>query len=224
MGSAVSSISSFFTEEEYFNHMVQADADLSESQPAVLPGNISVRSVVSGTVCGIGSLLVVYTTTWILISHRVSEQFEGAVPTWTGVAWYVYNAHFIGLESTDGFGPFEADATTNLLALSVAFETDVLFVLPPVLLLIAGAVGCLALGRNTLVRDRLHVGFSLTAVYTGTMIFGLFFTEYHVEGVVFGIEGVSETVSPDPVRGILITIIYPLLFATTGSYVVGEFR
>jgi hypothetical protein len=131
---------------------------------------------------------------------RVLEAAD--IGVWQVVGWVFYNAHFVNTNVDLGF--FGSGAT-NAIGGDGGF-TVLLYVVPPLLLLGAG----LAVGRSVGVGD---VDAATAALAGASVVFG-----YGLLSVVGVFLFATESVTPDPVTGILLAgLVYPLAFGAVGA-------
>ncbi|QSX00480.1 hypothetical protein [Haloterrigena alkaliphila] len=186
-------------------------------QPTVSDGTTPRRSSIAAS-AGLGVLAaaVGYLLTYLLIGSDVREAFDGDVATWKGVAWYFYNAHLVDIEVSGSVGSFGGTDTMNLIAESSATNAGLLYVVPPLALLAAGAL----LARRLHAADfgeAVAVGAPVAIGYAVVMGIGAVVAETGAEGSFFGI-GLSGSMAPELAPAVLLGgILYPLVFAPTGA-------
>lgn len=156
-----------------------------------------------GAAAGVVAWLLSYLFTYLITSSEIKNsilaQFS-EIPTWKIVGWVFYNAHFVATDFQVGF----LSGTTNAIGGEDGF-TPLLWVIPPLLLLIAG----LAVGRYTG-----QTGDTARAAVAGvTPVIG-----YGVLSVVGVFLFATENVKNDPVTGILLAgLLYPIVFGAVGA-------
>ncbi|WP_255149072.1 hypothetical protein [Halorarius halobius] len=160
-----------------------------------------------GAVAGVAAWVLTYLFTYVLTSSDIENSFLAQfsdIPTWKIVGWVFYNAHLATTNFDVGF----VSGTTNTIGGDGGF-TPLLYVVPPVLLFIAG----LAVGRYSGATDDTV----RTAVAGATPVIG-----YGVLSVVCVFLFATENVTPDPITGILLAgVLYPVLFGALGAVVAG---
>ena len=160
-----------------------------------------------GAVAGAGAWLVGYVFTFVIAGGRIQdsparqvlEAFGAEIPTWKVVGWVWYNAHFVDTVSEGLFG-----GSSNYVG-GDGF-TPLLFVIPPLLLLVAG----LAVGRASGATDPTEAavtGLTVTLGYFVLSLAGVF---------LFAVEGGS--VAPAAGSGIVVAgVLYPVVFGVAGA-------
>lgn len=163
-----------------------------------------------GAAAGVGAWVLTYLFTYLVASSDIQNSLFGRVleaaeiGVWQVVGWVFFNAHFVNTNVDLGF--FGSGAT-NAIGGDGGF-TVLLYVLPPLLLLGAG----LAVGRYAGVGDAdaanaAVAGASVTIGYGLLSVVGVFLFA-------------TESVTPDPVTGILLAgLVYPVVFGAVGSLV-----
>ncbi|QCJ46380.1 MULTISPECIES: transporter [Haloprofundus] len=158
-----------------------------------------------------------YAMTYVVASSEIQnsgaqqllEVLTGESATWKAVGWVFYNAHFV---DTDIPGLFGASRAVNFVAEVEAFPT-MLYVLPPVLLLLAGA----AVARTAGVTDPTggaKAGAAVLLGYFALSVAGAFAFAVPV--------GQTATAEPDFVAAVLVAgVVYPAVFGTLGGVVAG---
>lgn len=173
-------------------------------------GEIAASAGVGVFVAAIGYLL-----TTLLIRDEVGENF-GSVPEWKGTAWYYYSAHFVELEASGSFGGISGTSTVDLIAESGSANADLLYVIPPLVLLAGGAILAARLGARDL-GGAVAAGAPLAIGYAVVMSLGALVTETSAEGSFFGVD-VTGSTAPQLLPAIVLAgILYPLVFATAGA-------
>ncbi|KTG08470.1 hypothetical protein AUR64_17455 [Haloprofundus marisrubri] len=176
-------------------------------------GRVGALTAAGGAFLGAVAYVFGYATTYALTSSEIQnsgaqqllELFTGESATWKAVGWVFYNAHFVDTEIPGLFG---ASRAINFVAEVEAFPT-LLYVLPPVILLVSGVV----VARSAGVTDAMDgakagasvlLGYSLLAV-AGTTMFSI-------------PVGQSATAEPDFVAAVLVAgVVYPAVFGTLGG-------
>ncbi|MFB6112734.1 MAG: transporter [Halodesulfurarchaeum sp.] len=132
------------------------------------------------------------------------------IPVWKAVGWLFYNAHTVPIR-LPALG--QGHVTRSLIGNGGA--PSLLYVVPPILLLVAGSWvawwdGAEGFGRGGLVGASVAIGYVVLAIV------GVFVFRYTVGGIVVG---------SDLVRAILLVgLVYPLVFGAIGGGVTAEIR
>lgn len=167
--------------------------------------------VVNGALGGAGAYLLGYVITylWKAQEYRdafariqpLVEVFGGETPApWKIIGWLYYSAHFV--ESRVAVGP--VTAYVDLVAQGEG-SLEVLYVVPPLLLLVAGFLVARRTGdRETLV-DGAQAGALVVGGYLVLVLIGVF--AFQVSGS-----------GPDLVPSLLLAgLVYPLVFGAIGG-------
>ena len=170
---------------------------------------------------GLGVLAAVigYLLTYLLIVSEVRTRLGGDVADWKGVAWYYYNAHLVDVEASGSIGGFGGTEPVDFIAQSGSTTAGALYVVPPLVLVAAGAALAFHLGARDL-GQAVAVGAPVTVGYAVVMGLGALVAEASAEGSFFGVEAtgsVAPALGPAVVLG---GVLYPLMFATAGAVAV----
>ncbi|WP_224268536.1 transporter [Haloprofundus salinisoli] len=180
-------------------------------------GRFGALAVAGGALAGAAAYAFGYAVTYALTSSEIRdsgaqqllELFTGESATWKAVGWVFYNAHFVDTQIPGLFGVSRA---INFVAEVEAFPS-VLYVLPPVLLLLAG-VGVARSAGVTDAADGAKAGAAVLLGYFALSVAGAF---------VFAVPvGQTATAEPDFVAAVLVAgVVYPAVFGTLGGVVAG---
>lgn len=174
-----------------------------------------------GALAGAVAFLLGYAATYLAEADRVERGFAGlnalldlvgggGVETPTAVSWLYYGAHGVAVAYPL---PGGGRATRNLVAASGA--TDLLYLLPPVLLVAAGFALARRAGERGAGRAAL-VGASVLPGYLALAVAGLLATRVTVVGA---------TVGPDLLTGVLLAgVAYPVVLGGLGGVVASRVR
>lgn len=187
-------------------------------------GGASTREADVAASAGAGVLTAVigYLATYAVIVSEVRDQFGDDVAEWKGVAWYYYNAHMVDVEQSGQFGGFGGSSTTNFIAESGSTSAELLYVIPPLVLVLAGAILAYRRGVRDL-GEAVIVGAPITVGYFVVVAIGAFVAETSAEGSFFGVE-VSGSIEPQLAPALLLAgVLYPLVFATVGAVLASAF-
>ncbi|WP_254521506.1 hypothetical protein [Natrinema caseinilyticum] len=169
---------------------------------------------------GVFAAVIGYLVTYALVSGEIRQNVPDFVAEnlaeWKGVAWYFFNAHMVDVETTGSVGSLGGTDTVNFIAESSSSNADLLYFVPPLVLLAVGVF--LAVRWDvTDFADAVVVGAPVAIGYTVVLGIGAIVSEFSVEGSAFGIEA-SSSFAPALVPAVLLGgIIYPLVFATGGA-------
>jgi hypothetical protein len=161
-----------------------------------------------GAAAGVGAWVLSYLCTYIIASGDIQNSLFGRVleaaeiGVWQVVGWVFFNAHFVNTVVDLGFF---GGGTTNAVGGEDGF-TVLLYVVPPLLLLVAGlAVGRYAGASELEPAEAALAGVTVTLGYAVLSVAGVFLFA-------------TENVTPDVVTGILLAgILYPVVFGGVGA-------
>jgi hypothetical protein len=174
----------------------------SESDTAVL--------LTRGGLVGLAAWLLGYLVTFLLHAGNVREAFATTVieffagdpVTWKLVGWLFFNAHFVATSIPGLFG----DSSTNFLSGAEEFTLLVLYVVPPLVLLVAGAAVARGVSDPA---EGAKTGAALALGYVVASALGAFLVRISVADAVAG---------PALVTAILLAgLVYPLVFGGLGG-------
>lgn len=174
-------------------------------------------AIVAGLFAGIGSWVVGYALTYILVApdirespiHQFIEAFEGGPATYEMVGWVFYNAHFVNTVFSDL--PLVGSQTTSFIGGEDGFAT-VLYLLPAALLLAAG-MGLARYHRATDPTTGLVRGLLCVPSYAILSIAGVFLFEVQIAGA---------SGAPDLLPAVFLAgIIFPVIFGGGGGAIGG---
>ncbi|WP_255192602.1 hypothetical protein [Natronobeatus ordinarius] len=171
-------------------------------------------SVAASAGLGVLAAVIGYLLTYLLIVGEVRTRIGGDVADWKGVAWYYYNAHLVDVEASGSIGGFGGNEPVDFIAQSGSTTASVLYVVPPLVLVAAGAALAYHLG------EAVAVGAPVTIGYVVVIGVGAFVSEATTEAEFFGIEA-SGSIAPELAPAtVLGGILYPLVLATAGAIAV----
>ncbi len=184
---------------------------------------MSSRSGIDRTTVGVGAGLgaaayvLGYLLTYLTQRGSVDERLEtfnflaelfggDPIPSWQGVGWLFYNAHFVDTE-VPAFGGTRVE---NFIAAGDGLS--LLYLVPPLALLAAGAVAA-SVARA----ERPDVGATAGAlVAVGYLPLAV------VGAVAFGYAVGEGTIRPDPVTAVLLAgVVYPVVLGAIGGALAG---
>ncbi|MFB6171468.1 MAG: hypothetical protein ABEJ23_02965 [Haloarculaceae archaeon] len=165
--------------------------------------------VLPGAVAGVVAWLLGYLFTYVLTSsairsspvRQVAEFLGASLPTWKVVGWVFFNAHF---SATTFQGLF--DGARNFVGGENGFSA-VLFLVPPLLLLVAGVAVGRAAAADHDATDAVLAGLAVVPAYFVLSVVGVF---------LFAV----QRAGPDPVTGVFLAgLVYPAVFGVAGAVV-----
>ena len=172
--------------------------------------------IVAGTGAGVAAYVLGYLFTYVTQNGAVEEQLAGVnaladlfggdpIPTWQAVGWLFYNGHFVDTRVPSLIG---GDQMTNLISQADGGTLSILFVVPPVLLVLAGVVaGRFAGGTDP--TDGAKNGALVVVGYLPLAVLGAFLFRYSVG---------DGTVAPDVITAVLLAgAVYPAAFGAIGG-------
>lgn len=170
----------------------------------------------TGAVVGALAYLLGYVVTFGLASGEARREFGEAVPTWKVVGWFHYNAHFVDLVSSSSLGGFGDATVVSLIAESSGTAGPVLYVVPPLALLLAGVAVTRYLDAGD-VQTAATGGAAMVVGYGLLAVVGALAVAHTVEGSFLGVE-LSASVSVPPVETAIVAgLLYPAVFGTAGA-------
>lgn len=175
-------------------------------------------SIAASAGLGVLAAAIGYLLTFLLIVGEVRETVDGEVADWKGVAWYYYNAHMVEIDTAGSVGSFGSSDSVNFIAESGSTTAEVLYVLPPLVLLAAGGI----LAYHFRARDlgeAVSVGAPVSIGYVLLLGLGAVVAESNAEGTFFGVEA-TRSIAPPVVPVVVLAAIYSLVFATAGAVLV----
>lgn len=171
-----------------------------------------IAGATGGAVAYILGYLVVYVTQGDRIEEGLSginffaDLFGGdPISTWQAAGWMFYNAHFVDVDVPSLIGGAQS---TNLITQAEGGSLAFLFVVPPILLLLAGAVAGRTANADNPVEGA-QAGAFVLAGYLPLAVIGAFLFRYAVG---------DGTVAPDLVTAVLLAgAVYPAVFGAIGG-------
>ena len=188
----------------------------SQSAPAEEPPVSRRSSIAASAGIGVFAAVIGYLLTYLLVASEVREAVGDTVAEWKAVAWFFYEAHMVDVEVSGRIGSFAGMSTLDLIAQSDTASATLLYVVPPLVLLAAGAV--LAVRWNvTDLGEAVVAGAPVAIGYAVVMGLGAVVTESTTEASALGIEA-SSSIAPTFLPAIVLGgVLYPLVFATAGA-------
>ncbi|WP_247003072.1 hypothetical protein [Halosolutus gelatinilyticus] len=177
---------------------------------------LSATDAAASAGAGILAAAVGYLVTYALVASDVRAEFGGNVAEWKGVAWYSYSAHLVDVEVSGVLGGTES---VNFIAQYGSSSATALYVVPPLVLAIAGAAlayrwDVRTIGEAVLTGAPVTIGYGLVAGL------GAVVAETSASWTIFGIEA-RGSIAPELLPAIVLAgVLYPLVFATAGAIVV----
>jgi hypothetical protein len=186
-----------------------------------------VRRLLAGGVGGAVTFVVGWMVTLTALSGsfvREGEAFPmfdklfefGTIPEWKAALWYFHGGHFGNMQSYGGQGVLEKGIYQNTLQMLFGGSSHLAsFVLPVVLLLVAGFVLAWILGADETGRGAV-AGASLCVGYLAVAL---------LAGLLMGESGESYSLGPVWRSLVLLTgVVYPLAFGGLGGAIAGRLR
>ena len=187
-----------------------------QQRPSTAQSRLTTASVAASAGIGVFAGAIGYLLTYVLVGSEVSAEFGDGVADWKGVAWYYYNAHMVDIEVSGAVGSIGGSSTVDFIAQSGSTSATLLYALPPIVLLGAGAL--LATQWDvTDIGDAVIAGAPVTIGYAAVMGLGAIVAESSAERSLFGVE-TSGSIAPELLGAIVLGgLLYPLVFATGGA-------
>lgn len=176
----------------------------------------TVRRLAAGTAGGLVAYVLGYLVVYATQRGRVGEELRGfnvfadlfggdPIPAWQAVGWVFYNAHLVATELP---APLGGTRVVNFIAETDAGSLTAMYVVPPVLLFVAGLLA----GRIASATEPTEGALAGGLVAVGYLPLALF-------GVVaFGYSIGDGTIAPVLLTaGLLAGIVYPAVFGALGG-------
>jgi hypothetical protein len=172
--------------------------------------------IVGGAAAGAAAYLLGYLFAYVTQQSAVENQLAGfnlfadlfggdPIPTWKAIGWVFYNGHFVDTQVPSLVG---GSQLTNLISQADDGSLTLLFVVPPVLLTVAGLAVSRVAGATEPV-DGAKAGAFVLAGYLPLAVLGAFLFRYSVG---------DGTVAPDLVTAALLAgAVYPAVFGAVGG-------
>lgn len=170
----------------------------------------------AGALAGAAAYLCGYCFTYLLTVERVRAELarmdvdatlslfgSGGVAPWKVTGWFFYGAHFVDVSVTSS----AMDLSTDVVEVSAGDWRTLLFVLPPLLLLVAGALAARRAGAER-VPVAAVAGLTPLPGYFALAFVGAFLTQITV---------VIASVGPELTRALAAGFVYPLVFGPLGG-------
>jgi len=170
----------------------------------------------AGAGLGAAAYALGYLITFLTQSGRIEEQLRGfnlfadllggdPIPTWQGVGWVFYNAHFVDTEIPALVG---GTRSMNFISQADGGSLGWLFVLPPLLLFAAGVAAGRFGGATDAVAGA-KAGALVAAGYLPLAVIGAFLFRFSVG---------DGAVAPTLVTAVLLAgAVYPAVFGSIGG-------
>ncbi|ELZ42920.1 transporter permease [Halorubrum saccharovorum DSM 1137] len=172
------------------------------------------QGIAGGAAGGAVAYVLGYLVVYVTQGDRIEEGLSGInffadlfggdpISTWQAAGWMFYNAHFVDVNAPSLIGGAQS---ANLLSQGEA--GSFLFLVPPLLLVVAGVVAGRTAGVTEAV-DGAQAGAFVLAGYLPLAVIGAFLFRYSVG---------DGTVAPDLVTAVLLAgAVYPAVFGAIGG-------
>ncbi|MBZ6495293.1 hypothetical protein [Natrinema longum] len=177
-------------------------------------------SIAASAGLGVFAAVIGYLVTYLVVGSEVRGTVSGDdIAGWKAVAWYFYEAHMVDIEATSQVGSFGGRRILSLIADSSAAGVDLLYVLPPLVLVGAGAFLAVRWSVTDL-GDAVVAGAPVAIGYAVVLGLGAVVAEANTEASALGIEA-TGSIGPALLPAIVLGgVLYPLVFATAGAAIV----
>lgn len=160
-----------------------------------------------------------YLLTYLIIADEVRDVIREDVADWKGVAWYFYNGHLVDIQVGGSIGDFGGSGTVDFIAQSGSTNAELLYLIPPIVLVAIGGLLAYHLGTADL-GQAVFVGAPIAIGYAVVMVAGALVAEASTEATFVGIE-VTGSMAPALLPALILAgIIYPVVFGTVGAMLV----
>ncbi|WP_049997211.1 hypothetical protein [Halococcus sediminicola] len=169
-----------------------------------------------GALAGAAAYLCGYLFTYLLTVERVRAELSrmdvdatlslfgsSGIAPWKVTGWFFYGAHFVDVSVTSS----AMDLSTDVVEVSAGDWRTLLFVLPPLFLLVAGALAARRTGAER-VTVAAVAGLTPLPGYFALAFVGAFLTQITV---------VIASVGPELTRALAAGFVYPLVFGPLGG-------
>lgn len=180
-------------------------------------------NLTTGAALGAVSFLIGYVLTFVMVTIDGVE--TGDAPSWKVAGWVFYGGHNVEMQSSLSGGgesrseTFSVFAESDVSGLTSTVPEFVYLLVPVVVLVLAGFLLYVLVGRSLDVGGAVGVGASVTLGYVVLSLLGTFLFEYS-ESVGSGDVQVTLSVGPELLTAIVIAgIVYPVLFGAVGALV-----
>ena len=172
--------------------------------------------IVAGAAAGAAAYVVGYLFAYVTQAGAIEDQLAGfnlfadlfggdPIPTWQAVGWVFYNGHFVDTKVPSLVG---GSQLTNLISQADGGSLTLLYVVPPVLLILAGLVAS-RVAEAAEPADGAKAGAFVLAGYLPLAVIGALLFRYSVG---------DGTVAPDLVTAVLLAgAVYPAAFGAAGG-------
>ncbi|MDZ5809836.1 transporter [Halorubrum sp. AD140] len=174
------------------------------------------NGIVGGAATGAVAYVLGYLVAYVTQQSTVETELEGfnffadlfgsdPIPTWQAIGWVFYNGHFVDTQVPSLVG---GARSVNLVSQADGGSLTLLFVVPPVLLIVAGLVAG-RLAEATEPVDGATAGALVLVGYLPLAVVGAFLFRYSVG---------DGTVAPDLITAVLLAgMVYPAVFGAVGG-------
>ncbi|OYR46456.1 MULTISPECIES: transporter [unclassified Halorubrum] len=172
--------------------------------------------IVGGAAAGAAAYVLGYLFAYVTQGSAIEDQLAGfnvfadlfggdPIPTWKAVGWVFYNGHFADTRVPSLVG---GSQMTNIISQADGGSLTLLFVVPPVLLVVAGLVASRIAGATEPV-DGAQAGASVLVGYLPLAVIGAFLFRHAVR---------EATIAPDLLTAVLLAgAVYPAAFGAIGG-------
>lgn len=190
---------------------------MSVSNDSDSPVSVTARSIALGAIAGVAAFLLGYLLTGVVASGDVPRSLSETVPAWKSTGWYFYNAHFVDLTSTLQIGGTSGGETGSLIEGSDSGTVQLLYVVPPIAILLASAALLGWVDEATDAAGGAFRGALVVVGYLPLAVLGAVVTGHTVEASVPFVT-VSGTIEPQLVPAAVIAgLLYPIVFGAIGG-------
>ena len=170
-----------------------------------------------GLLSGFATFFLGFAITFSWVAREVEASLSGinafaglfgqsAIPTWKAVGWVFYNAHFVTLEI-----PVPGGSSLSRDLIAAQGGSVALYLVPPVLLTLAGFLVARQVGDFEDVRAGARAGATIVVGYLLVAIAGAFVTS---------VDAFGAMIAPDLLGAAAVAgLLYPLVFGSFGGAV-----
>lgn len=184
--------------------------------------SLSLSTALAGGIGGGVAYLLGYLITYTWKASAVTDALRGinliasllggeTIPAWKAVGWLFYNGHFVATRVPGPGGP----AMVDFIARSDDPALGALYLVIPVLIVLAGGVGAWAMETADGLRPAAFVGITVTVGYFPFAVGGALLVAHPI-----GNTGAS--IAPDMITAVLLAgLVYPIVFGGIGGAIGG---
>jgi hypothetical membrane protein len=182
--------------------------------------SLDARTVGRGAIFGAIAYAVGYLAAFTVASGKVGESVPEFVPAWKAAWWFLYNSHFSDI-TLSASGVISGTDTGSFVGNSTDPAVQLLYLVPPVFLIIGGALLARNVGLAGDTTEAAKAGALVVVSYLPLAVVGVFLTTHSGTSSAsagFVDASVSVEYSIQLLPAFLLTgLLYPLVFGAIGG-------